>query len=126
MVLAFILVAPFFKTNHELKDFVPPLVLTGAFLFIVVYLPHRVGKKMLAGKGTASPQIVEISDDGIHSRTDVSDSTLSWGSIASWIDNRRVFVLYLSPVSFVPIPKRAMSVAQQEEFRVLLRRHVRQ
>ena len=125
VVLAFILAAPFFKTNRELKDILPPLVLAAGFLFIIVYLPHRVGKKMLAGKGMASPRIVEISDDGIHSRTDVSDSTLRWDSIANWIENRRVFVLYLSPVSFFPIPKRAMSAVQEDDLRALLRRHVR-
>ncbi len=123
-MLAIVFVAPFLKSGWTAKDLMTPFALIAAFLLIVLYLPYRVGKKMVAGKGAGAHRTVDISDEGITSRTDSSDSRLSWTGVSKWIENRRVFVLYLSPVSFFPIPKRAMSEAQAADLRELLKQHV--
>ena len=63
---------------------------------------------------------LEISDSGLESRTSLANSSISWDSVFDWAEARTVFALFLSSVSFVPIPKRAMTEVQLEELRNLL------
>ena len=43
-----------------------------------------------------------------------------WSLITGWAVADRVFALFPSPISFLPIPKRAMTQDQQGELRTLL------
>ena len=58
---------------------------------------------------------MEISDSGLESRTPLANSSISWDSIFDWVEARTVFALFLSSVSFVPIPKRVMTETQLED-----------
>lgn len=124
-LLVIVLLMPLLRSSRDWHDFVVPILLLVVVLVIVVYLPHRVGRQMLTGKSAAAPRTVEITDQGIHTRTSVSEAQLHWDTLTNWIETRRVFVLYLSPVSFFPIPKRVMTTAQQDEFRAQLKEKVR-
>lgn len=87
--------------------------------------PRRVARKMIVGSPSASlPHTVEISEGGLHVITSASDSRLSWNLITGWAEVDRVFALLPSPISFLPIPKRAMTHDQQGELRTLLRQKV--
>jgi hypothetical protein len=89
------------------------------------YVPRRVARKMIAGSPTASLlHTADVSEDGLHFRTPASDSRLTWSAITGWAEADRVFALSPSPVSFFPIPKRAMSNDQQDQLRTLLRQKV--
>lgn len=125
ILLAVILILPLAKQHPRAENFVTPLALIGMVLAIVVFLPHRAAKQMITDKGASALSRVEISGEGIRSQTALSDSKLSWDMVSKWIENRSVFVVYLSPVSFFPIPKRAMTETQISELRELLNRHVR-
>lgn len=83
--------------------------------------PRRVARKMIAGSPTASlVHTADMSEDGLHFRTSDSESRLTWNLITGWAEVDRVFALFLSPISFLPIPKRAMTDDQHSELRTLL------
>ena len=96
------------------------------FLWIVLLwvAPYRAAKKIISGPAYAAPKTVEIDDTGLRSHSSALQSSTSWESIIGWEEVDRVFAVFLSSVSFIPIPKRAMTEAQQQEFRALLQKHV--
>ena len=47
---------------------------------------------------------------------------LTWDLIIGWAEADRVFALFPSPISFLPIPKRAMTDDQQKELRTILQK----
>lgn len=124
-LIVIVLLAPLLRSNRDWHDWVLPIVLLLSMLLILVYLPHRVGKQMLTGKGAAAPRTVEIDEQGIHTKTSISEAQLHWDTLTNWLEAKRVFVLYLSPVSFFPIPKRVMTEDDQKEFRRLLKEKVK-
>jgi len=108
---------------------------TGAFLILpsfggsslsgLWYAPRHVARKMITGSPSASlPYTVEMSEDGLNFRTSASESRLTWDLITGWAEVDRVFALFPSPISFLPIPKRALAHDQQDELRTLLQRKV--
>ena len=89
------------------------------------YAPRRVARKMITGSPSASlPHTVDMSEDGLHFRTSASESRLTWNLITGWAEADRVFALLPSPISFLPIPKWAMTHDQQGELRTLLQQKV--
>ena len=85
-----------------------------------------LGKKMMNDSPLAQAEhTLEISDTGIESRSALANSSISWDSIVDWVEANTVFALFLSSVSFVPPPKRAMTDSQLEAFRNLLRDKVK-
>jgi len=89
------------------------------------YAPRRVARKMITGSPSASlTHTVEMTEGGLHFRTSASDSRLTWNLITGWAEADRVFALFPSPISFLPIPKRAMTHGQQDELRILLQQRV--
>jgi len=104
-----------------------PLGFVG-MLWAIVFIggPRRMGNKLINGNpGAREPRTVEISDAGINSRTSINETKLAWPSIVGWSEGPKVFTLFLSPISFFPVPKRAMTDVQQQEFRALLKQHVK-
>lgn len=95
------------------------------WIWCIWYGPRRVAKKIISGSPSASlPYAVELSEDGLHFRTSASESRLTWNLITGWAEVERVFALFPSPLSFLPVPKRAMTDSQQEELRTILRNKV--
>ena len=43
------------------------------------------------------------------------ESQLTWNLIIGWVEVERVFALFPSPLTFFPIPKRAMTDQQRED-----------
>lgn len=103
-----------------------PLWALVAFLTCVIwYSPYRIARKMIKGSPSASlPHTMEISESGIYSRSAIGESRFTWDLIVGWVEVDRVFALFPSPVSFFPIPKRAMSADQQTDLRGLLQARV--
>jgi len=85
------------------------------------YAPRGVAKKMITGSPSAAlPQTLDVSEGGLYVRTSASESRLTWDLIIGWAEADRVFALFPSPISFLPIPKRAMTTDQQNEMRTIL------
>ncbi len=97
-----------------------------AFLFYCLwYAPRRVARKMMNGSpGASPPRTMDMSEDGLHIRTAAGESRLKWDLITGWAEADRVFALFPSPLSFLPVPKRAMTDQQQIELRTLLQNKV--
>lgn len=85
------------------------------------YAPRGVAKQMIGGSPSAAlPQYVDVSEAGLYFRTSASESRLTWDLIVGWAEADRVFALFPSPISFLPIPKRGMTDEQQNELRTIL------
>lgn len=77
---------------------------------------------MIKGSPSASlPHTAQMSDEGLYFRTSAGESRLAWNLIIGWVEVERVFALFPSPLTFFPIPKRALTEQQQDELRSLLK-----
>ncbi|UWZ83506.1 YcxB family protein [Occallatibacter riparius] len=137
------------QTSRALFDFLLPAC--GAIFFAVGMAMRRTGSYTTAGiEFTASllflsfPVLVrlnwrycyrrtrsndgewnlEISDDLIRTHTNNSKSEVHWSAIRSFAEDQNMFLLYLAPAKFLPIPKRACTAAQIDELRVLFTQRV--
>jgi hypothetical protein len=104
----------------------PTLALLWGFVafwgYCLWYAPRYAARKMIRGSPSASlPHSAEMSEDGLHFRTSAGESRLTWNLIIGWVEVERVFALFPSPLTFFPIPKRAMTDQQQDELRNLLK-----
>jgi YcxB-like protein len=125
LILASALLLSFFGPNKSFAYLFPLWAIAAFWAYVLWYCPYYVARKMTKGsRVTTLPETAEITDAGIYSRTSAAESRLAWESIIGWVEVDRVFALFLTPISFFPIPKRAMSEAQQAEFRALLKSKV--
>ena len=86
------------------------------------YAPRYAARKMIKGSPSASlPHTAQMSEEGLYFRTSAGESRLAWNLIIGWVEVERVFALFPSPLTFFPIPKRAMTDQQQDELRKLLK-----
>jgi hypothetical protein len=53
-----------------------------------------------------------------------ADTRYGWSAIERCLESKGLIVLFPSKVQFIPLPKRAMTAEQQQEFRALLAAHV--
>jgi hypothetical protein len=82
-----------------------------------------VANKMIKGSpGASMPRTLDISEGGVYTHTAAAESRLTWELIVGWSEVESVFTLFPSPISFIPVPKRAMTPDQQNELRTLLLR----
>jgi len=121
LVLAAALLLAVFGPDKSFANLFPLWILAAFWGWYLWYCPYHVASKMIKGSPSASlPHTVEISEAGLHFRTSISDSRFTWELIVRWAEAERVFALFPSPISYFPIPKRAMTDQQQSEFRALL------
>jgi hypothetical protein len=120
------LLTTFFAPNRILSNlftFFPLWLLAALWAYVLWYDPYSLSRKIIRGP-TSLARTVEITEEGIHSRSTSTDSRLTWEAIIDWAEVERVFTLFVTSVSFFPIPKRAMTEEQQNEFRALLKARV--
>lgn len=94
------------------------------FLAFIFVSPYYTSKKVLRTPALNGPRTVDVSAEGLHFHSSMVDSQLAWPIFTRWTEASQVFILYQQAKVVVPIPKRAMTPAQQEEFRALLRTHI--
>jgi len=89
------------------------------------YAPRNAARKMIKGSPSASlPHTAQMSENGLYFRTSAGESRLAWNLIIGWVEVEHVFALFPSPLTFFPIPKRAMTDQQRDELRSLLQNKV--
>jgi len=99
--------------------------LVAFWTYCLWYAPRYVARKMIKGSPSASlPHTAQVSEEGLYFRTSAGESRLRWNLIIGWVEVERVFALFPSPLTFFPVPKRAMTDQQQEELRSLLKSNV--
>jgi hypothetical protein len=113
-------------TPRAKTDTTVPLYLLSLFwAYILWYPPYAMGSRMIKSNPSARAlRTVDITDDGVHSHTELSDAHTDWKTFVGWTENDKVFAVHYSAITFAPIPKRAMTEAQQQEFRSLLQKHI--
>ena len=96
--------------------------LVAFWAYCLWYAPRYVARKMIKGSpGASLPHTAQISEDGLYFRTSEGESRLTWNLLIGWVEVERVFALFLSPITFFPIPKRAVTGQQQDELRSLFK-----
>ena len=120
LVLATASFLSLFGRDKSFPNLFPLWGLAAFWACVLWYSPYYLGKKMMKGPSAALPHSMEISDEGIHSHTAGAEVRLTWEVLVGWAEVERVFALFPSHASFFPIPKRAMTDAQQKELRALL------
>jgi hypothetical protein len=88
--------------------------------------PKFSAHRQFRGSPTAqSPITMETSDAGVAIHSAYGDSKVSWSAYVAWAEAKSVFVILPQPRIYVPIPKRAFTPEQMNEFREILRRNIR-
>jgi YcxB-like protein len=138
------------QTSQVLFDFLLPAC--GAIIFVAGMAMHRTGSytgaaiEFIGGLFLLSFPILvrlnwrycyrrtrpndaewnfEFSDDLIRTRTTNSRGEIEWSAIRSFAEDKNMFLLYLAPAKFFPIPKRACTPEEINELRELFQRRVR-
>jgi YcxB-like protein len=125
LVVAVALLLSFFGRDKSFSNLSPLWIIVAVWAYVSWYCRYRVANKMVKGSPSATlPHTVNISESGLHSRTSAAETRITWEVIVGWAEVERVFALFPSPLSFFPIPKRAMTDEQQSEFRTLLQSKV--
>jgi hypothetical protein len=107
--------------NKSFSNLFPLWGLLAFWAWIIWGCPYYIARKMMKGSRNASlPHTLIVSDNGLSSRSSMSESKVTWDLLVGWVEVERVFSLFPSAVSYYPIPKRAMTDSQQNEFRILL------
>jgi hypothetical protein len=88
--------------------------------------PRFSGRRQFRGSPSAqSPMTIEATDAGLALNSPYADSKLSWSAFVAWAEGEFVFVILPQPRIYVPIPKRAFTSEQLNEFRELLGRNIK-
>jgi hypothetical protein len=66
----------------------------------------------------------DISDDGIHVVTATSETQYKWAGFVRYIESDNLFMLYLTDVNYVALPKHAFTPGEIETFQGLLQNHI--
>jgi hypothetical protein len=101
------------------------LVFLGVAVLLVlwryVYLPRHVRHLFSQQKELHLPFELDIDDAGIIHTNELGQVNRPWKMFARWKENRDLFVLYLSDIAILPIPKRFLvDPSSADMFRTLL------
>jgi len=122
LLLALALFLSFIGHDKSFHNLFPLWALLALWVYILWGCPYYVAHKMMKGRPSAPlVHTLDISESGLSSRTSVSESRLTWDVFVGWEEVEGVFSLFPSPISYYPVPKRAMTSDQMDEFRALLR-----
>lgn len=67
-------------------------------------------------------QVLKVSDEGLYCTSDIGEGTAKWSAFTKFQETRNLFMLQMGARMFRVIPKRALSTAEIDELRELLRR----
>jgi hypothetical protein len=127
LLIALSLAVIAFRPSRSTLQTVGPLVGTGAvWLAILVGGPWLSARRQFRNTPSAqNPMTIDASDSGLEIHSVHSDSKVAWSAYMAWGEDKAVFVILPQPRIYVPIPKRAFTAEQQNEFRELLRRNIK-
>ena len=115
------------RHNPALRNVTPLyilLILWSAWYFLSPYLSAR--SQFRGSPSASTPITFAAANDGLHFRSQKTDSKVDWSAYMNWVEEKTIFALFPHPRIFIIIPKRAFSVDQLVEFRELLRKKVKQ
>lgn len=99
-----------------------PLIAGGVFLlYLYVIVPRRMRQIYLQHKEMAAPFEHEITPAALVSTGQFGHAERPWNIFHKWRENDKLFLLYVSDIQFVLIPKRFCTREQLQALRARLR-----
>jgi hypothetical protein len=121
-----VVVFQLFISSATVVSVAPGLVLCAGFLILILAGPSLSGRRQFRNTPSAhDPMTVEASDAGLEIHSVHADSKVAWSTYMAWGESKAVFVILPQPRIYVPIPKRAFTDEQLNEFRELLHRNIK-
>jgi hypothetical protein len=113
--------------NSALQNLAPLYILLILWIVWFSGAPYLSARSQFRGSPSAkAPITLTATDEGLHFRSQQTDSKVSWSAYVNWVEEKTTFALFPHPRIFIVIPKRAFSAGQLTEFRELLRQKVKQ
>lgn len=104
------------------SDLTPLFVLWAVWAAIWVWIPFNWRRCYAKDRRLQNEFAADISDHGIHWKSEFIDSSVEWGLFRRFLESDRVFLLYQTDRLFNMFPKAAFAPTEIEEFRQLPRR----
>lgn len=126
IVLFVFVVVLVWNPNLEIRYFSLFALGTPIVGFLSIWLAPRIRARLQYRRMPSAQTAItmSVSDSGMHVQSKHYDSRVNWSTYIGWAEGESVFVLFPQPRIYVPIPKRAFSNEQNEQFREMLRRNV--
>jgi YcxB-like protein len=120
--LALLVLAPH---SSAVQNLFPLFALCIMWVFMLWVSPYFFARSQLKGSPIArGPITLNISGSGLCFHSQYAESQLAWPSFVRWLEEKAIFALFTNPKMGIPIPKRAFSADQLDEFRILLREKI--
>lgn len=122
MVVFVAVMKPEMQMFHQLVPFVAIALFWVGFFW---WMPKWSATKQFKGSPASQGQVtLTASTAGVRIKSQQSESNSNWNAYIRWLENKRVIVLFTSPLVFVVIPKQSFSEDQLTSFRALLRDNI--
>jgi hypothetical protein len=122
-IFVVLLALAFVIKDAKLWSSLEPLLFIDVFWAVViwVWMPFNLRRTYARDRRLQDEITADITEDGIHFNTAMSDSNLKWGLFVRVLESDRIFVLYRSRQLSNAFPKRAFGPGEADQFRELLR-----
>lgn len=111
----------FFYTDLDWPPWVLSASLAYLFLHFCIFLPWHWNKMFRQQKSFHRESLLRVNNDGIEAQSENGAGQIHWSDFIRWKEDKHIFLLYLSDVSFLMIPTRIFHSDQMiEEFRDLI------
>ena len=112
--------------NPKLWQFWWPVLGLGILWLVLIWIGPRLQAWMQFRRmpSAQDPMTMTVADSGMHIQSPHYNSQVNWSTYIGWAEEESVFVILPQPRIYVPIPKRAFTAEQVNEFREILQRNV--
>ncbi len=125
MVPVVIFVAVMKPEMQTFQQLVPFVAIVLFWMVVLWGMPKWSAIKQFNGSPASQGEVtLTASAAGIRIKSSQSESNSNWSAYVRWLENKRVIVLFTSPLVFVVVPKRSFSEDQLASFRALLRDNI--
>ena len=92
----------------------------GVFFVLYPWYYRLCLKRRFLRTRTGSEMQIEINEETIQVKTENSSSEVKWKAVKSYLEDGKLFLLYLAPAKFIALPKRVFSPEQIAALQALL------
>ena len=97
-------------------------ILWAVIMWAIPWLSART--QFLKQPAAQGARTLLVDETGIRWRWSGGSSDVEWRNYIRYFESKRMFLLYLSPVVFNMVPKRALTAVQISEFRRILEQKI--
>ena len=94
------------------------------FFYACIFLPWKWNKIFQQQKSLHRELLIRVNESGVEMQSETGRALVPWSDFLRWKEGKRIFLLYLSDVSFIMIPTRGFEQEQQiVDFREIIPEH---